>query len=87
MELHLRFVSPLPSTPFLFGYRRLRFYLWSSCMLTVVGEQEESTRSVNVRNRDDVGQKQRNDATIPLDEMVRKLKDLKDDRRKENKLE
>jgi threonyl-tRNA synthetase len=56
-------------------------------MLTVVGEQEESTRSVNVRNRDDVGQKQRNDATIPLDEMVRKLKDLKDDRRKENKLE
>lgn len=54
---------------------------------TVVGDKEEQSRSVNVRNRDDAGQKQRSDITVPLEELVSKLSLLKDERRMDNKLE
>jgi threonyl-tRNA synthetase len=43
------------------------------------------TRSVNVRNRDDVGTKARSEA-LPLDEVVKRMVALKAERRIENKL-
>lgn len=67
---------------------------WRSCLrplisdLTipaVVGEEEMNARAVNVRNRDDVGQKTRA-PTLPLDEVVTKLVDLKAVRSLENKI-
>lgn len=52
---------------------------------TVVGEDELKSRSVNVRNRDDVGTKARTE-TIALDEVVAKFVALKAERRLENKI-
>jgi len=52
---------------------------------SVVGQEELDARSVNVRNRDDVGTKARSE-TIPLDEIVQKLVALKDRRNLQNKL-
>ena len=51
---------------------------------SVVGQEELDARSVNVRNRDDVGTKARSE-TIPLDEIVQKLVALKDRRNLQNK--
>lgn len=51
----------------------------------VVGGEEESTRSVNVRNRDDVGTKAKGQ-TIPLDQIYASAKNLKASRSLENKL-
>ncbi|OCH92766.1 threonyl-tRNA synthetase [Obba rivulosa] len=53
--------------------------------ILVVGQEELDSRSVNVRNRDDVGSKAKT-ATIPLDEIARKLFALKESRSLENKL-
>ncbi|KAK7461132.1 threonyl-tRNA synthetase [Stygiomarasmius scandens] len=53
--------------------------------ILVVGEQEQNARSVNVRNRDDVGTKNRSE-DIPLDTILEKFVDLKTSRRLENKL-
>jgi threonyl-tRNA synthetase len=50
-----------------------------------VGQEELDARSVNVRNRDDVGTKARSE-TIPLDEVVKKLLGLKENRSLQNKL-
>ena len=52
----------------------------------VVGQQEEESRSVNVRNRDDVGTKKQG-AMEALDEVVKKLLNLKKTKSLENKLE
>lgn len=52
---------------------------------SVVGQEELDARSVNVRNRDDVGTKARSE-TIPLDEIVQKLVSLKKNRSLQNKL-
>jgi threonyl-tRNA synthetase len=52
----------------------------------VVGEAEASAQAVNVRNRDDVGNKQRQDETIKLEDFAAKLISLKKERRLENKL-
>lgn len=52
---------------------------------TVVGQEELDARSVNVRNRDDVGTKARSE-TIPLDEVVQKLVALKQSRSLQNKV-
>lgn len=52
---------------------------------TVVGQEEFDARSVNIRNRDDVGIKGRAE-TIQLDDVVRKLVALKENRSLENKL-
>ncbi|CAE6492331.1 unnamed protein product [Rhizoctonia solani] len=54
--------------------------------IVVVGEAEANVRAVNVRNRDDVGNKQRQDEVIPLDDFAAKLVSLKSERRLENKL-
>ncbi|KAG8694635.1 threonyl-tRNA synthetase, partial [Ceratobasidium sp. 395] len=54
--------------------------------IVVVGEAEASARAVNVRNRDDVGNKQRQDEIIKLDDFSSKLTSLKTERRLENKL-
>ena len=54
-------------------------------MLAVVGEEEMNARAVNVRNRDDIGQKTRA-PTLPLDEVVMKLVSLKATRSLENKI-
>ena len=43
-------------------------------------------RSVNVRNRDDVGTKARTE-TVPLDEIAKKLVDLKKGRSLKNRFE
>lgn len=51
----------------------------------VVGEEEMNARAVNVRNRDDIGQKIRA-PTLPLDEVVMKLVNLKATRSLENKI-
>jgi len=53
--------------------------------ILVVGQEELDARSVNVRNRDDVGIKGRAE-TIPLDEVVKKLVALKQSRTLENRL-
>jgi threonyl-tRNA synthetase len=55
------------------------------CRNIVVGQEEFDARSVNVRNRDDVGTKARSE-TIPLDEVVQKLVALKKSRSLQNKL-
>lgn len=51
----------------------------------VVGEVEQNTRSVNIRNRDDVGTKAKGQ-TIALDEVFEKIQNLKNSRSLENKL-
>ena len=51
----------------------------------VVGEEEMNARAVNVRNRDDIGQKTRA-PTLPLDEVVTKLATLRVTRSLENKI-
>ena len=72
---------------FIFGALPLLFMSLSSILTvpTVVGEEEMNARAVNVRNRDDVGQKTRA-PTLPLDEVVMKLVNLKATRSLQNKI-
>ena len=51
----------------------------------VVGQEELDARSVNIRNRDDVGTKARA-SVVPLDEVVEKMIALKSSRKLENRL-
>ena len=51
----------------------------------MVGQEELDSRSVNVRNRDDVGTKARTE-TLPLDVIAEKLSILKETRSLHNKL-
>lgn len=53
--------------------------------ILVVGGDEMENRSVNVRNRDDIGQKVRAE-TIPLDSVLEKMVRLKEEKRLDNKL-
>lgn len=53
--------------------------------ILVVGAEEQESRSVNVRNRDDVGTKGKS-ATVPLDDIVKQMTALKESRRYENHL-
>ncbi|KAF9233915.1 hypothetical protein BU15DRAFT_90186 [Melanogaster broomeanus] len=53
--------------------------------LLVVGQEELDSRSVNVRNRDDVGTKSKGEM-VPLEEVTSKLVALKKSRSLENKL-
>jgi threonyl-tRNA synthetase len=53
--------------------------------LLIVGEQEKSSRSVNVRNRDDPSS-QKHGTMVPLDELRAKLKSLRKERRLVNAL-
>lgn len=52
---------------------------------SVVGQEELDNRSVNVRNRDDVGTKAKGEM-VPLDEVTARLVALKHSRHLENKL-
>ncbi|BGO90354.1 hypothetical protein NBRC10512_001784 [Rhodotorula toruloides] len=52
----------------------------------VVGSEEMDQRSVNVRNRDDAGNKKARSETIKLDEVMDKLMRLKNERRLDNEL-
>ena len=54
-------------------------------LFLVVGQEELDSRSVNVRNRDDVGTKSKGEMA-PLDEVTAKLVGFKSSRRIENKL-
>lgn len=54
-------------------------------MYIVVGQQELDGRSVNVRNRDDVGTKARAE-DIPLDTIIEKLISLKNNKSMSNQL-
>ncbi|CAH1756924.1 12642_t:CDS:10 [Entrophospora sp. SA101] len=56
-----------------------------ACFDAVVGTQEESTNSVNIRNRDDAGTKAKGE-TILLEEAVEKMVKLKMERRLKNSL-
>ena len=51
----------------------------------MVGQEEVDARSVNVRNRDDVGTKSKTQM-VPLDEIAKKLVALKTKRSLHNKL-
>jgi len=53
--------------------------------ILVVGEEEMNTQSVNVRNRDDIGNKVRAEM-MPLDDIATKLLALKNSRSLHNKL-
>ncbi|KAI0926473.1 threonyl-tRNA synthetase [Taiwanofungus camphoratus] len=53
--------------------------------ILVVGQEELDSRSVNVRNRDDVGTKAKTEM-VPLDEITKKLVALKANRSLQNKL-
>lgn len=52
----------------------------------VVGGEEESTVSVNLRNRDDQGTKSKGE-TIPLEKLIQSLKQLKDSHSLKNQFE
>ncbi|BGP14692.1 hypothetical protein JCM10213_006228 [Rhodosporidiobolus nylandii] len=52
----------------------------------VVGSEEAESRSVNVRNRDDAGNKKARTETIKVDEVLEKLLRLKNQRRLDNEL-
>ena len=52
----------------------------------IVGEQEMTERSVNIRNRDVMEQQGKN-ATVSLDTVMEQLQKLKDDKRYDNVLE
>lgn len=51
----------------------------------VVGAEERDNKAANVRNRDDQATQQRGEV-IPLDEVVKKLVELRNERRLENKI-
>ncbi|KAF9507042.1 hypothetical protein BS47DRAFT_1374003 [Hydnum rufescens UP504] len=53
--------------------------------ILVVGEEEVNARSVNVRNRDDIGTKTRTE-TVKLDDVIAKFAALKAERRLENRI-
>jgi threonyl-tRNA synthetase len=52
----------------------------------VVGAKEQETRTVNIRNRDDLAT-QKMGELIPLDVALKGLKALKEERRQENKID
>ncbi len=51
----------------------------------MLGAEEEKSRSVNVRDRDDP-QSQKKGELVPLDEMIQKLRVLRKTRQLENKI-
>ena len=55
--------------------------------ILVVGQEELEGNAVNVRNRDDVGEKKARAATVPLDILTEKLVALKGSRSLSNKID
>lgn len=54
--------------------------------ILVVGAKERDSRAVNVRNRDDPATQQQG-AMMQLDEALRKIKELRDERRLVNAID
>ena len=52
---------------------------------TVVGAEEEKSRTVNIRNRDDQSTQSKGEL-VPMQDALEKLLKLKDERRLENKI-
>lgn len=52
----------------------------------MVGAKEQETRTVNIRNRDDPAT-QKMGELIPLDKALDRLKELRDERRLESKID
>lgn len=52
----------------------------------MVGAKEQETRTVNIRNRDDLST-QKMGELIPLDVALKGLKALKEERRRENRID
>ena len=52
---------------------------------SAVGSEEMEKRSINVRNRDDIGTKARGES-LPLEDVVKRMVALKAERRLDNKL-
>ena len=55
--------------------------------ILVVGQEELEGKAVNVRNRDDVGEKKTRAATVPLDVLIERLSSLKGSRSLSNKID
>ena len=55
--------------------------------ILVVGQEELDGKAVNVRNRDDVGEKKTRAATVPLNVLIEKLIALKGSRSLSNKID
>lgn len=55
--------------------------------ILVVGQEELEGKAVNVRNRDDVGEKKTRAATVPLGVLIEKLTSLKGSRRLSNSID
>jgi len=55
--------------------------------ILVVGQEELDGKAVNVRNRDDVGEKKTRAATVPLDIFIERLTALKGSRSLSNKID
>ena len=55
--------------------------------ILVVGQEELDGKAVNVRNRDDVGEKKTRAATVPVDDLIEKLTGLKGSRSLSNKID
>lgn len=55
--------------------------------ILVVGQEELDGKAVNVRNRDDVGEKKTRTATVPLDTLIEKLTILKGSRSLSNNID
>jgi len=55
--------------------------------ILVVGQEELDGKAVNVRNRDDVGEKKTRAATVPLGTLVERLMTLKGSRSLSNKID
>jgi len=55
--------------------------------ILVVGQEELDGEAVNVRNRDDVGEKKTRAATVPLDILIERLTTLKRSRSLSNKID
>ena len=52
----------------------------------MVGAKEQETRTLNIRNRDDPAT-QKMGELVPLDKALQRLKDLRDERRLESKID
>lgn len=60
--------------------------LLTSCFFSVVGAKEQETRTVNIRNRDDPAT-QKMGELIPLQTALKRLMELRDERRLESKID
>jgi threonyl-tRNA synthetase len=57
-----------------------------SLLVLVVGAKEQETRTVNIRNRDDPAT-QKMGELVPLQKVLERLVELRDERRLENKID